>query len=450
MTPEKLTNTLINKIITPESGRLEFRDTDPRGLMLRVTTKGIKSWYVIRQFNGKRQRLKIGTYPEMTLPNARAKAKELLGAIEQGADLKKDTEVTESSNTNLETCLVNYLAHRSSSSKPLKPRTIKQYNDTIRLYSADWLSFKLAAITEKDIVNRHRDISKGDVDGQRRPSKSQADLWGRVIRVLFNFASREYKGVNGEQLFTIPTVALSHNKQWHHIPRKQTHIRKSQLEQLLDGLDKFRQVYANDITGCVVVDCLMFAVFTGLRKGELLGLTWDRIDLSAGYFWIDETKNGQPLELPITDTIKQILTRRYASKAGNFVFSNKELQIADPKKALKRITEYLELTFTWHDCRRTFASNAELAGIGAYSIKRLMNHKTRRDDVTAGYIVQTADELAIPAAKVEQAILSAAGRVEEPEALDKQLIKALAGLDDRSKRKMLFELLNTGANKEVI
>ena len=225
MTPEKLTNTLINKIITPESGRLEFRDTDPRGLMLRVTTKGIKSWYVIRQFNGKRQRLKIGTYPEMTLPNARAKAKELLGAIEQGADLKKDTEVTESSNTNLETCLVNYLAHRSSSSKPLKPRTIKQYNDTIRLYSADWLSFKLAAITEKDIVNRHRDISKGDVDGQRRPSKSQADLWGRVIRVLFNFASREYKGVNGEQLFTIPTVALSHNKQWHHIPRKQTHIR---------------------------------------------------------------------------------------------------------------------------------------------------------------------------------------------------------------------------------
>jgi integrase len=450
MTPKRLTQTIIDKLELPTTGRLEIRDTDPRGLMLRVTIKGIKSWYVVRQMDGKRQRLNIGTYPVMTLAKARAKAKELLGAIEQGADLQKEAEAKETSNISLDDCLKCYLKHRSASSKPLKPRSEKQYNDTIRLYSADWLEFKLANITEANIVNRHRAISNGEVKRQRGPSKAQADLWGRIIRALFNFASREYKGAQGEQIFTVPTTVLTHNKQWHHIPRKQTHIRKSQLGQMLDGLDRFRQEYPEDTGGCTVADGIMFAMFTGLRKGEVLGLTWDRIDLSGGYFWIDETKNGQPLELPITDTAKQIFTRRNKARKGDFVFSNKEVQIADTKKALKRISNYIELHFTWHDCRRTFASNAELAGVGTYSIKRLMNHKTKRDDVTAGYIVQTADELERPATNVEQGILSAAGRIQEPEALDKQLLAALTGADDNVKRKLLFTLMNSSNTAQLI
>jgi integrase len=44
-------------------------------------------------------------------------------------------------------------------------------------------------------------------------------------------------------------------------------------------------------------------LFTGLRKSEILGLTWDRVNLGARYFWIDTTKNGDPLELPITETL---------------------------------------------------------------------------------------------------------------------------------------------------
>jgi integrase len=44
------------------------------------------------------------------------------------------------------------------------------------------------------------------------------------------------------------------------------------------------------------------AIFTGLRKSEILELSWDRVNLGGRYFWIDTTKNGDPLELPVTET----------------------------------------------------------------------------------------------------------------------------------------------------
>ncbi|CDL82338.1 hypothetical protein XSR1_20161 [Xenorhabdus szentirmaii DSM 16338] len=46
------------------------------------------------------------------------------------------------------------------------------------------------------------------------------------------------------------------------------------------------------------------AMFTGLRKSEIFNLTWDRVNMGGHYFWIETTKNGDPLELPITDTLQ--------------------------------------------------------------------------------------------------------------------------------------------------
>ena len=114
--------------------------------------------------------------------------------------------------------------------------------------------------------------------------------------MLFNFAINEYRGLNNEVLFTVPTRILSHNKQWHHVPRKQTHIRSTQLGAVLDGLDSYATHSPDDFHGGLMAAALLFDIFTGLRKNEILDLKWDRVDLENGYFWIAETKNGQPLE----------------------------------------------------------------------------------------------------------------------------------------------------------
>ncbi len=178
------------------------------------------------------------------------------------------------------------------------------------------------------------------------------------------------------------------------------------------------------------------------------------MNLSGRYFWIDETKNGEPLELPITDTLYKIFKRReeMRNNGDRYVFPGAKTggQITDPRDIIDKISEETTqggtlppIRFTCHDARRTFGSVAELAGVGSYILKRLLNHKTFRSaDVTQGYLHFTADELMEPAQKVERAILEHAGLVENTGRLDAQLLALMGTMSDDDKRRMLFALLN--------
>lgn len=181
-----------------------------------------------------------------------------------------------------------------------------------------------------------------------------------------------------------------------------------------------------------VCDALDLALFTGLRRSEVFGLEWDRVKTSGRYFWIDKTKNGDPLELPITDTLYAIFERRKAVRSDNNPYVFPAAQggiITDPRRVIEQISEATvqngaesPIAFSCHDARRTFGSIAELVGVGSYILKRLMNHKTMRSaDVTQGYLHFSADELLEPAAKIEHAILEHARLAEKNTDIDKQL-----------------------------
>jgi len=195
------------------------------------------------------------------------------------------------------------------------------------------------------------------------------------------------------------------------------------------------------------------ALFTGLRRAEVFGLEWVRVNMSGRYFWIDETKNGDPLELPITNTLYVIFERRKAARADDvpYVFpAAKGGVITDPRRVIDQISLATAqngfdspIAFTCHDARRTFGSVAELVGVGSYILKRLMNHKTMRSaDVTQGYLHFSADELQEPAEKIERAILEHAGLIEKAGNLDTQLLAVMGAMSDKEKRELLFSVLN--------
>ena len=58
-------------------------------------------------------------------------------------------------------------------------------------------------------------------------------------------------------------------------------------------------------------DIFWWGLYTGMRRGEILPLCWERVDLDAGLFRVEETKTGEPLKLPITRQLAAVLERRW-------------------------------------------------------------------------------------------------------------------------------------------
>ena len=103
-----------------------------------------------------------------------------------------------------------------------------------------------------------------------------------------------------------------------------------------------------------------FSLLTGLRQGNVLGLTWQQIDLQRGVAWIwgDQTKSGRDLGVALNQGAIRILQSQLGAH-HEFVFTNKRggqiksISNRDWKIALEKANI---TNFRWHDLRHTWAS----------------------------------------------------------------------------------------------
>ena len=87
-------------------------------------------------------------------------------------------------------------------------------------------------------------------------------------------------------------------------------------------------------------DFFKMLLFTGVRKGNLQAMRWEQMDWNFGYWRIPETKNGQPLVLPLTEKALEVLQQRKKTAKSVWVFPQKDRAdkpIVSPQKAWERI-----------------------------------------------------------------------------------------------------------------
>jgi integrase len=120
---------------------------------------------------------------------------------------------------------------------------------------------------------------------------------------------------------------------------------------------------------------LKFLLYTGVRLGGALALTWDRVDLAAGHAYIPLTKNGDPIMLRLRDDLRDQLERHGANRRGSRVFrmraggflywklDNATLQacgmphLVRPKKGEKKVVPPHRLDWVnFHTFRHTWAT----------------------------------------------------------------------------------------------
>ncbi len=95
-----------------------------------------------------------------------------------------------------------------------------------------------------------------------------------------------------------------------------------------------------------------------MRKGELLGLTWDAVAMTHGIIRLKQTKNGKARALPLDETLMTLFSRLRTRTEGLWVFHDAQgRRYNDVWYTFERACESAGLTdFHFHDLRHTFAS----------------------------------------------------------------------------------------------
>ena len=162
-------------------------------------------------------------------------------------------------------------------------------------------------------------------------------------------------------------------------------------------------------------DALWFGLYTGMRLNEVLPLRWERVDMAGLVFRVEETKTGEPLELPVTRQLAAILKRRWVARETlpdnlrGWVFPSSRPgalgHVATLMPFYAPIGKAGGARFWFHALRNCFITVAERELMLPRSLtKRLVNH-ARSSDITEGYAAEwTIGQLREPAQRIADRI----------------------------------------------
>ena len=167
----------------------------------------------------------------------------------------------------------------------------------------------------------------------------------------------------------------------------------SYLNVTADELKKITNRYSN-YSYDHVRDIALISLNTGMRLNEVLNLTWDCVDFSVNLLCALNTKNGLKNDVPMNNTVKNILLERYNTKGANvFVFTNPATgtRYGNIHKAFTTVCKMANVpNFRFHDTRHTFASRAIEKNTPVPVLQSILNHRNIK--TTMRYVHNTFEQ----------------------------------------------------------
>lgn len=154
---------------------------------------------------------------------------------------------------------------------------------------------------------------------------------------------------------------------------KTEHLTPEQIKKLVDALNADTNPIARAI---------LFALYTGCRKSEVLRLPWSHVDFDNDRILITGRKgrkggkNGPDLNIHMAPVVKELL--RSVPRSGELVFPGEKGRArAQTRHVTNRIRKAAELPESfrpWHGLRHSFASMLVSRGESLYTVQALLGH----------------------------------------------------------------------------
>jgi len=119
---------------------------------------------------------------------------------------------------------------------------------------------------------------------------------------------------------------------------------------------------------------VIFALHTGMRRGEILSLKWTDVDFTRKLVRVLKSKNGEKRSVPMSNTVYGLLRGQNIRDISGRVFP---VSFRCLRQGFEKACSRAGLdNFTFHDLRHTFATRLVQNGVDLYKVKELLGHKT--------------------------------------------------------------------------
>lgn len=271
----------------------------------------------------------------------------------------------------------------------VKPNTVITYTIKVNNHlKPAFGAVKLNSLSAPAIQKLYNDMQKGRRGGRAYSAKAIKDLHGVLHKALQQAVQIGYLRFNPSDSCTLPRVGRRDIKPFEN-------DKMAEFLRRIQG-DKYELLY-------------IVALFTGMRKSELMGLTWDSVDFTHGSitvkqqlqlspdgsYYFTTPKNDKPRTIHAAPTVMDALRRQYCKQleeraaAGelwqpgafqNIVFTNAFGGHMKPKTIHKRfkaiVTEMGLPDMRFHDLRHTYAVMSIQAGDDIKTVQENMGHHT--------------------------------------------------------------------------
>ncbi len=376
----RITEKVVKELEAPARGNRVTWDTELVGFGARVTAAGVTSFVLRYVVAGRERRMTIGRWPAWSVSAAREEAKEMTREVDRGRDPLQEKEDARGAVTVSELCdryLVEYVEVHNKASTAKEFRRIVEKRIKPRLGR-----LKAAAVTRDDVAQLHREM---------RGTPRSANHVLAVLSKMFNLG--EVWGVRPDG-----------SNPCRHVKR----YREAKRERFLSGeeLGRLGRALADSSEVPGAVAAIRLLALTGCRAGEVVGLTWDRVDTDRGVVNLADAKAGArpvPLGAPALEVLAGIeRNAEWVCEAAPAV----ALTYNKLNRAWRRVSKAAGLDgVRLHDLRHGFGTAAGGLGLNAFTIRDLLGH--RGVAMTGQYVQKDTDPLRRAADRVSGQIAAA-------------------------------------------
>lgn len=407
----KLTKRVVDDI-RPSAGDQIVWDSDLAGFGLRVREGGSKTFIAQYRVGGGRsgrdRRFTIGRYGTLTVEEARAEAKRVLGAVAHGRDPAGERQAKRRELTVAD--LVELYAEKGTDH--LKERNRRWMLARLRHHVIPLLGRKkISEVRVADVEQFMRDVKAGKTaKDEKTGPRTRVIVKGgagaavkgvRDLSAVFTFAVRQ------ELVTANPCAPVKKPADG----KRDRFLTLDEVKRLGAALDALETEEANP----KAIAIMRLWALTGCRRDEIAGLRWAEVDIDHACLRLAATKTGRSVR-PLAGAALALLQSLTKEPGAEFVFPSEDGRTfyQGTKRFWPKVVARAGLPgVTPHTLRHTIGSAAVSAGETLAMTGALLGHANARS--TSIYAHMQQDPARRAADRVVGPIATALGKKKEAE-----------------------------------